>query len=77
MSKRENWSNKFAFVMSTAGAAVGLGNIWRFPYICGENGGGAFIVVYMILIFAIGMPIMISELTIGRASKKGSGGAFT
>ncbi len=63
--------------MSTAGAAVGLGNIWRFPYICGENGGGAFLIVYLALIFFVGMPIMISELCIGRASKKGSGGAFT
>lgn len=77
MSKRENWSNKFAFIMSTAGAAVGLGNIWRFPYICGENGGGAFLVVYLALIFFVGMPIMISELSIGRASETGSGSAFT
>jgi NSS family neurotransmitter:Na+ symporter len=76
MKLREAWSNKFAFIMATAGAAVGLGNIWRFPYICGENGGGAFILVYLICIFVIGTPVMISELLIGRTAKRGSGSAF-
>ena len=57
--KRDSWSNNFGFIMATAGAAVGLGNIWRFPYTCGENGGGAFILVYLLCVFFIGMPVLI------------------
>ena len=75
--KRDSWSNNFGFIMATAGAAVGLGNIWRFPYTCGENGGGAFILVYLLCVFFIGMPVLISELAIGRASGQGGAGAFS
>ena len=75
--KRDSWSNNFGFVMAAAGAAIGLGNIWRFPYTCGENGGGAFIIVYLLCVFFIGMPILISELVIGRASGHGGAQAFT
>lgn len=61
-----HWSSRFAFVMASVGFAVGLGNIWRFPYVTGENGGGAFVLVYLICAFAIGVPCLIAELMIGR-----------
>ena len=53
---RENWGSRFGFIMATAGFAIGMGNIWRFPYIVGESGGGAFILVYLILTAIIGIP---------------------
>ena len=64
----ETWSSRLTFLLASIGFAVGLGNIWRFPYIVGENGGGAFIVVYLLCAFAIGVPLVISEWTIGRSS---------
>ncbi len=60
------WSSRFAFILAASGSAVGLGNIWKFPYITGENGGGAFVIVYLLCIALIGLPIMIAEVTIGR-----------
>lgn len=75
-TKRDNWSNQFGFVMAAAGAAIGLGNIWRFPYVCGENGGGAFLIAYIGCVFLLGMPVVWAELMIGRSSGHGSGGAF-
>lgn len=62
--------------MAAAGSAVGLGNIWRFPYILGENGGGAFLIIYLVIIFAIGIPVMMSELVIGRRTRRNPVGAF-
>jgi neurotransmitter:Na+ symporter, NSS family len=62
----EHWSSRFAFLMASVGFAVGLGNIWRFPYVTGENGGAAFVIVYLICAFGIGMPILMAELMIGR-----------
>ena len=76
VEKRDQWSNRFGFVMAAAGAAVGLGNIWRFPYVCGENGGGAFIIAYIGCVFLLGMPVVWAELMIGKESGHGSGGAF-
>lgn len=64
-----NWSSRFAFLMASIGFAVGLGNIWRFPYITGENGGGAFVIVYLACTFLIGVPILIAELSIGRMGR--------
>ena len=63
-------------IAAAAGSAVGLGNIWRFPYVLGENGGGAFLLVYLIIIFSIGIPVMMSELLIGRRSQRNPVGAF-
>lgn len=60
------WSSRFAFILAATGSAVGLGNIWKFPYITGENGGGAFVIIYLLCIAAIGIPIMIAETMIGR-----------
>ena len=60
------WSSKFAFILAATGSAVGLGNVWKFPYVTGENGGGAFVLVYLLCIFIIGIPIMMAEVFIGR-----------
>jgi NSS family neurotransmitter:Na+ symporter len=61
-----HWSSRFAFLMASVGFAVGLGNIWRFPYVAGENGGAAFVLVYLACAFGIGVPILMAELLIGR-----------
>ncbi|MEP5766397.1 MAG: sodium-dependent transporter [Halieaceae bacterium] len=65
----ENWSSRWAFLMASVGFAVGLGNIWRFPYVAGENGGAAFVLVYLACAFGIGVPILMAELLIGRRGK--------
>lgn len=65
-SARGAWSNRLAFILAATGSAVGLGNIWKFPYITGENGGGAFVLVYLCCIALIGIPLMIAEVLIGR-----------
>lgn len=61
-----HWSSRFAFLMASVGFAVGLGNIWRFPYVTGENGGGAFVLIYLACAIGIGVPILMAELLIGR-----------
>jgi len=66
----QNWSSRFAFVMASVGFAVGLGNIWRFPYVTGENGGSAFIIIYLACAFGIGVPCLIAELMIGRRGQR-------
>ena len=65
-----NWSSRFAFVMAVAGSAIGLGNIWKFPYIAGVNGGGAFVLVYLLCVFIVGLPIMMAEILIGRRGRR-------
>ncbi|WP_188862652.1 sodium-dependent transporter [Marinobacterium nitratireducens] len=65
-AKRGFWSSRMAFVLAATGSAVGLGNIWKFPYITGENGGGAFVLVYLLCIAVVGIPIMMAEVMIGR-----------
>ena len=60
------WSSRFAFIMASVGFAVGLGNIWRFPYVTGENGGSAFVVIYLLCAVAIGIPCLMAELLVGR-----------
>ena len=67
---QENWSSRRTFVMASIGFAVGLGNIWRFPYVVGENGGSAFILIYLLFAFGIGVPLVMAEWAIGR---RGSG----
>ena len=64
------WSNRLAFVLAATGSAVGLGNIWKFPYITGENGGGAFVLVYLLCIAVIGIPIMMAEVMLGRRGRQ-------
>ena len=68
----EHWASRLGFIMATAGSAVGLGSLWRFPYIAGENGGGAFVIMYLIFTFFIGLPVFFAELTIGRRTQKSS-----
>lgn len=64
-----HWGSRWIFVLAATGSAVGLGNIWKFPYITGENGGGAFVLVYLLCIFMIGIPIMIAEVMLGRRAQ--------
>lgn len=66
---RETWSNRWIFILAATGSAVGLGNIWKFPYIAGENGGGAFVIIYLLCVMAISFPVMISEVLLGRLGR--------
>lgn len=66
--KTETWGSRFGFIMAAVGSSVGLGNFWRFPYTAGENGGGAFILVYLICVVCIGLPILMAEYAMGRKS---------
>ncbi len=74
--EREQWSSKIGFILATAGSAVGLGNIWKFPYLVGENGGAAFIILYLICVVLVGLPIVIAEILIGRTAQKNPVGSF-
>ena len=69
-SPQGSWTSRLAFVLALSGAAVGLGNIWKFPYIAGVNGGGAFVLIYLVCVFAVGLPIMMSEILIGRRGRR-------
>jgi NSS family neurotransmitter:Na+ symporter len=64
------WSTRLAFILAATGSAVGLGNVWKFPYIAGENGGGAFVLVYILCVLLIGIPIMMAEVLIGRRGRQ-------
>ena len=74
--KREKFASRLGFILVSAGCAVGLGNVWKFPYICGKNGGAAFIVIYLLCLLGLGLPILICEYAIGRGSNKSLGSAF-
>ncbi|WP_318504622.1 sodium-dependent transporter [Photobacterium leiognathi] len=73
---RGNWSSKIGFVMAAAGSAVGLGNIWKFPYTAGENGGGAFVAIYLLFVIFIGFSVMLTEFAVGRKTGLSAVGAF-
>ena len=64
-----HWSSRMAFILAVTGSAVGLGNIWKFPYIAGQNGGGAFVLDYHVCDIVIGMPVMMSEIMNGRRGR--------
>ncbi|MEW5056424.1 MAG: sodium-dependent transporter [Cycloclasticus sp.] len=70
ISAQGEWSTRLAFIFAATGSAVGLGNIWKFPYITGENGGGAFVLVYLLCIALIGVPIMMAEILLGRRGRQ-------
>ena len=70
MEKREKFSSRLGFILISAGCAIGLGNVWRFPYITGQYGGGAFVLIYLFFLFVLGLPIVIMEFAVGRASQK-------
>lgn len=73
---RTLWASRLGFILAAAGSAIGLGNIWKFPYITGENGGGVFVLVYLVCIVIVGLPIMMAELMIGRHTRRDAVGAF-
>jgi NSS family neurotransmitter:Na+ symporter len=73
---RAVWGSKAAFILAAAGSAVGLGNIWGFPTVAAQNGGGAFLLVYLICVVLIGAPVMLAELAIGRRTQRNPVGAF-
>ena len=75
-SSRGQWSGRVGFILAAAGSAIGLGNIWRFPYSAGEGGGGLFVVMYLGFVLIIGVPVMLAELSIGRKTERNPVGAF-
>ena len=74
--KRHQWASNLGFILAAAGSAVGLGNIWKFPGKVGAYGGGAFLLCYLLIVFLVGFPVMLAELSIGRATQKNVVGAF-
>ena len=70
MEKRETFSSRLGFVLISAGCAIGLGNVWRFPYITGQYGGAAFVLLYLLFLVILGLPVMVMELSVGRASQR-------
>lgn len=75
--KRSAFSGKIGFVLSAAGASVGLGNIWRFPYLAAKYGGGIFLLIYIILAFTFGYTMIVAETAIGRMTREKPGGCFS
>lgn len=75
-SSRANFGNKLGIILATAGSAVGLGNIWRFPYMAGEHGGAAFIIIYIMCVLVLAIPCMISEFIIGRSAASNTARAY-
>lgn len=76
MEKREKFSSRLGFILISAGCAVGLGNVWRFPYITGKYGGAAFVLIYLVFLVILGLPIMVMEFSVGRASQKSAARSF-
>lgn len=76
MAEREQFASRIGFILITAGCAIGLGNVWRFPFIAGKYGGGAFVLLYLFFLIILGVPIMTMELSVGRASKRSSVESF-
>ena len=76
MEKRETFSSRLGFVLISAGCAIGLGNVWRFPYITGKYGGAAFVLLYLLFLVILGLPVMVMELAVGRASQRSIAQSF-
>lgn len=76
MEKRESFASRLGFILISAGCAIGLGDVWRFPYITGQYGGGLFVLIYLVFIVLLGLPIMAMELAVGRASRKSIATSF-
>lgn len=74
--KRDSFGTSFGVLVALAGSAVGLGNLWRFPYLVGENGGAAFILIYLGFVFLVGLPVMMAEFIVGRRSQASARAAF-
>ena len=73
---REHFASRLGFILISAGCAIGLGNVWRFPFITGAYGGAAFVLIYLVFLVILGLPIMVMEFSVGRAAKQGIGLAF-
>lgn len=76
MNQRENFKSRLGFILIAAGCAIGIGNVWRFPFITGQYGGAAFILIYLFFLVILGLPALIAEFAVGRASKRGIGRSF-
>ena len=74
--EREKLGSRLGFILLSAGCAIGCGNVWKFPWMCGENGGGIFVLVYLLFLLIMGLPVMIMEFSVGRASQASPIGAF-
>lgn len=73
---RENFQSRLGFILVSAGCAIGIGNVWRFPYVAGQNGGGVFVLFYLIFLLCMGVPVLTMELAVGRAGKKSAVQAY-
>lgn len=76
MQQKGQWSTKLGFILASAGAAIGLGAIWKLPYVTGQNGGGAFFLLFVLFTLLIGLPMLISEFIIGRGTQKEAVSAY-
>ena len=76
MKEREKFGSRLGFILVSAGCAIGLGNVWKFPYMCGQYGGAAFILIYLVFLAIMGFPIMVCEFSVGRASQKSVATSF-
>ena len=74
--KREHFASRIGFILVAAGCAIGLGNVWRFPYIVGQYGGAAFVLLYLLFLVVFALPILVMEFAVGRASQKGVARSF-
>ena len=68
--KRENFQSRLGFLLVSAGCAIGIGNVWRFPYVAGQNGGGIFVLLYLFFLLMMGVPVLTMELAVGRAEQE-------
>ena len=75
-ASRESFSGRLGFILVTAACAIGLGNIWRFPYIVGQYGGAYFVLIYLFFLVVLGLPLLVMELSVGRASRASIAGSF-
>ena len=74
--KRESFKSRLGFILISAGCAVGIGNVWKFPYVTGQNGGGIFVLFYLLFLIAVGVPVLTMEFAVGRASQKSVVGCY-
>lgn len=74
--KRESFKSRLGFLLVSAGCAIGIGNVWRFPYVAGQNGGGWFVLLYLIFLVIMGLPVLTMEFAVGRASRKSAVQAY-
>jgi len=74
--QRENFGSRLGFILVSAGCAIGIGNVWKFPYVAGQNGGGVFVLFYLLFLAIMGIPVLTMELAVGRASRAGAVGSY-